>query len=97
MSTEITVIHNTHFRYEGDTEAHAGNCSDVNKKLKCRDKINEFTVSSTAEDNDERDVWIRDNLEFLEEYGADAASDVKFFPCCHKSGLIKNDDRSWYK
>lgn len=83
------------FAQGDDIKVHAAGCADLSKAPTKRAAYNGFHSVQFPEGTTERDVWIDFNEDFLYEGGADAAWPLVFLPCCAKTGLVPNADRTW--
>lgn len=78
-----------------DIKVHAADCADLKKAATKRAAYNGVHVQAFADGTTERDVWIDFNEDFLNEGGADAAWPLEFMPCCARTGLVPDADRTW--
>jgi len=89
MAIELTFA-------QGDSiKVHAAGCADLKKIATRRDAYNGIYTMTFPDGIDEREVWIDFNEDFLYESGVDGAWPLEFLPCCKRTGLISNPDRSW--
>ena len=78
-----------------NVKVHAADCADLKKVATIREAFNGIHTQTFDDGTTERDVWIDFNEDLLYEGGADSAWPLTFMPCCARTGLVPNSDRSW--